>query len=254
MKQSIVSNDSVCGQWRPWSAQSDLSPLCPHMTRRQIFARWSSVVVCLIYVTIVTRGCQSLAANYFSQFSPSDNNKILRGVSYHLEWLQSFLIFFFFIFLFFFFFLLLFLLLWLLFLNIIFSLSLVPNFSLYQFIYLFTEKQSSPLRDKTNYVILSCTTLYTFEKKRENDRKDTVYLSSIPFYILYCLSHSYTCICVRVCQAGITLHLFSIYSAKCGYFNSDTDEHLGPVVQSVISLTSSLMTNSLTVVVKDIFR
>ena len=32
---SVVSNDSVSGQWRPWSdcadAQSDLGPHCPHM-------------------------------------------------------------------------------------------------------------------------------------------------------------------------------------------------------------------------------
>ena len=36
LKHSIVSKDSVCGQWRPWSdcayAQADLGLRCPHFT------------------------------------------------------------------------------------------------------------------------------------------------------------------------------------------------------------------------------
>ena len=40
--QSVVSNDSVCGQWRPRSdcanAQADLGLHCPHMPQRHVFA------------------------------------------------------------------------------------------------------------------------------------------------------------------------------------------------------------------------
>ena len=39
----------------------------------------------------------------------------------------------------------------------------------------FTTETSFPLRDITYQIIISCTRLYTFEKKRENDRKDRVW-------------------------------------------------------------------------------
>ena len=43
---SVVSNDSVSRQWRPWSsAQSDLGLGCPHMTRREIFAWWAHFIL-----------------------------------------------------------------------------------------------------------------------------------------------------------------------------------------------------------------
>ena len=43
--------------------------------------------------------------------------------------------------------------------------------SLIPFNYFATEALSFPLRDITYQIIISCTRLYTFEKKRENYRK-----------------------------------------------------------------------------------
>ena len=52
--------------------------------------------------------------------------------------------------------------------------------SLIPFHYFTTETALSfPLRDITYQIIISCTRLYTFEKKRENDRKDRVWRQTI---------------------------------------------------------------------------
>ena len=41
------------------------------------------------------------------------------------------------------------------------------------------QKLSFPLRDITYQIIISCARLYTFKKKRENDRKDRIWRHSI---------------------------------------------------------------------------
>ena len=49
LTHSKVSNDSVCGQWRPWSdcasAQSDLGPRCPHMNQWGLYNRFAKSLI-----------------------------------------------------------------------------------------------------------------------------------------------------------------------------------------------------------------
>ena len=71
---------------------------------------------------------------------------------------------------------------------------------------------------------ISCTRLYTFEKERENDRKDRVLRQT---------------------------NLLCVVLSWCELINQDNQ---GPVVQSVVSLTTSLRVISLTVLADSIYN
>ena len=106
-----------------------------------------------------------------------------------IDWLQSFLQFFYYffiylfiyLFIFIFFYLFIYLFIFIFYFLLFFfchsvSLPIAVFVSLIPFHCFTTETTLSfPLRDITYQIIISCTRLYTFEKKRENDRKDRVW-------------------------------------------------------------------------------